>query len=334
MNKSILIFIIIFINHFSYGQKIKVKYNENTHESYFVNSEGQPLSKQEFSKVYRLNLSHQNIRVLPKEIIKFDNLRSLNLSHNQLTTLPPKLWELYRLYDLDLSYNQLMELPEEGDWWRFRDFESLNLSHNNLKSLPKNLWELYDLKRLDLSHNQLDSIPTEIFKLIELEELDISHNQLPKILPYLKELPKMEKLNFEGNPLQEELSEADKKLTFAHLAKTEKFQPEEGMINLGKIDKSKKLVLKLGQKLYYQDYESGSKLDYVLFEIEDYDIIEQVAYHKAYSKPQIHRPGYTGTTGGKATTVFEAKKVGKTKLIIKVVFRGTYKQTIKAIVKP
>lgn len=334
MNKSILILLATLIANFTYAQKVQVKYNENTRKSYFVNAEGKPLSKEDFATIWRLDLSRQNIKVLPKEITDFDNLRLLNLSHNQLTTLPSELGKLVGLNVLNLSYNKFEELSEQVKWYRFRDFESLDLSHNRLKSLPKNLWELYDLVSLDLSHNQLDSIPTEIFKFIELKNLNISHNKLSKILPYLKEMPKMETLNFEGNPLDEELSEEDKKITFAYLAKKEKFVPEENMVKLEPHSQTK-IVLKLGQKMYFQEYESASLVGGNTFlEFKESGIVEKILYHKEYDHPQIHRSGYTGTTGGTATTVYEAKKVGKTKLIVKYSFANqTHKYPIRIIVK-
>jgi Leucine-rich repeat (LRR) protein len=70
----------------------------------------------------RLDLSYENLTVLPEYIGQLTQLQYLNLSQNRLTQLPESLGQLIQLQYLNLSYNHLTELPA---------------SLRNLKSLKK-----------------------------------------------------------------------------------------------------------------------------------------------------------------------------------------------------
>ena len=58
-------------------------------------------------KVYRLNLSSQNLASLPKEIGELKNLQIFYCSDNQLTSLPKEIGELKNLQVLYCNLNQL-----------------------------------------------------------------------------------------------------------------------------------------------------------------------------------------------------------------------------------
>ncbi len=110
--------------------------------------------------VTRLNLSGEQLKVLPPEIGKLSGLTRLDLVGNRLAVLPPEIGELSRLTTLYLSDNQLTALPPEiGQLSRL---EGLNLSDNQLAALPLELGRLTMLEFLDLDGNPLTSPPPEV----------------------------------------------------------------------------------------------------------------------------------------------------------------------------
>ena len=60
-----------------------------------------------------LNLSSENIMVLPDNLGDLEDLVYLNLDFNQLTTVPESVCDLINLEELHLSDNTLIYLPED-----------------------------------------------------------------------------------------------------------------------------------------------------------------------------------------------------------------------------
>jgi len=102
----------------------------------------------ELYKETRLNLSNNQIKILPPEIDKLSNLRILNLDNNQITTLPPEIDKLSNLQELYLYNNQITILPPE-------------------------IGNLSQLQKLYLHNNQITMLPPEIGKLSNLQELRV-----------------------------------------------------------------------------------------------------------------------------------------------------------------
>lgn len=60
-----------------------------------------------FQWLTQLDLSHNSLQSLPRELCLLPQMISLNLSHNQLSTLPSEIGALLLLQRLDVSNNQL-----------------------------------------------------------------------------------------------------------------------------------------------------------------------------------------------------------------------------------
>lgn len=72
-------------------------------------------------------LSYNALGTVPKELTLLTSLRSLNLSHNNLNVIPVELFKnLVGLQYVDLSSNTLQILPEID----LPELESFNISHN------------------------------------------------------------------------------------------------------------------------------------------------------------------------------------------------------------
>ncbi|EPG84205.1 leucine-rich repeat domain-containing protein [Leptospira santarosai] len=119
----------------------------------------------------------------PKEV------RILDLSENQLTILPKEIGKLQKLQLLDLSRNRLITLPKEIE--RLQNLLSLDLNENQLTTLPKEIGKLQKLQELGLSGNRLITLPKEIGQLKNLRWLSLKNNtalipqknKIQKLLP-------------------------------------------------------------------------------------------------------------------------------------------------------
>lgn len=92
---------------------------------------------------------------LNKEFIKCreENLKTLNLSKNNITIIPPNIKECHSLVELYLYGNKIAILPPEIG--HLTQLQTLALNENSLNSLPDTLQNLRHLKVLDLRHNKL-----------------------------------------------------------------------------------------------------------------------------------------------------------------------------------
>ena len=155
-------------------------------------------------KVYRLDLSDQNLSKFVVFLQKFSNLEYLSLKNDHLRTLPKEIFELQKLKILDISSNDFETLS--NDFIKFKNLEELYLNNeknlnvpqtlnllsklpklkalhlegDNLRKLPENIVKLKNLKSLYLNDNLFKEVPTQIRGLDHLQYLDLNNNQIPK----------------------------------------------------------------------------------------------------------------------------------------------------------
>ena len=150
-----------------------------------------------------LDLSDNELTVLPLEIGQLSNLTELDLSYNQLTALPPTIAQLTNLLVLNLSGNQLTGLPSEIS--QLTHLKKLMLGDvfggNQFISLPPAISQLNNLTVLGLGGNQLTVLPPTIEQLNHLTMLDIRWNQLTTLPPEIGHLALLRELYLDGNPL-------------------------------------------------------------------------------------------------------------------------------------
>ena len=58
-----------------------------------------------------LDLHHNNLKELPKNIFQLPNLNTANFNHNEISTLPFEMWFAPALKNLFLEHNKLKDLP-------------------------------------------------------------------------------------------------------------------------------------------------------------------------------------------------------------------------------
>jgi len=134
-------------------------------------------------EVIRLDLSYQDLKVLPSSIGQLTKLKRLKLSHNQLKKLPEELFLLEDLRRLHLDDNQLKKLPTE--FYGFAKLKKLYLQNNKLKDVSNDVGQLKMLRRLELSGNNLSTMPDSISVLPELKYLNFDKNLFDNLSAHL-----------------------------------------------------------------------------------------------------------------------------------------------------
>lgn len=116
--------------------------------------------------------NNNNLKSLPPEISRLDNLQFLYLRYCQLAALPEQIGDLKELQYLDLSNNNLTYLPRrieelkgQKTYWSFKN--------------PINPYEIGALLELDLSYNELNTLPLQLGALQNLQKLNLSGNPFP-----------------------------------------------------------------------------------------------------------------------------------------------------------
>ncbi len=151
------------------------------------------------NQIIRLSLYGCNLKKLPLEITKLQDLTELNLDRNQLTNLPSEIAKLQNLTKLKLSWNKLTNLPPEIG--KLQNLTELFLDGNRLTNLPPEIAKLQNLTRIWLHHNQITNLSPEIAKLQNLTKLSLHNNKLTNLPPEIAKLQNLTKLNLNYNQL-------------------------------------------------------------------------------------------------------------------------------------
>lgn len=132
-----------------------------------------------FSALKNLNLIHNQIAIVPKDIQSLSNLQDLFLDSNSIRVLPDELCELHSLHVLGLSCNLLVSLP--ASFSKLNNLHRLELHHNHFKVFPSVLCspELQRVSSLSLDNNRIQVIPESAKNLISnLSSFTIFNNPL------------------------------------------------------------------------------------------------------------------------------------------------------------
>ncbi len=179
------------------------------------------LQSGELAGIQRLQL-RCGLSEFPREIFELaDSLEILDLSGNQLIVLPDDLPRLHKLRVIFCSDNPFTELPEvlgQCTQLSMVGFKANRIAHvspkalppqlrwliltdNMLTTLPAEIGQCTHMQKLMLAGNQLRTLPPELANCTHLELLRISANQLTELPDALLQLPRLTWLAFAGNPL-------------------------------------------------------------------------------------------------------------------------------------
>lgn len=122
-----------------------------------------------------------NLRVIPKEIFKLENLEYLDLSINLIKNIPDDISKLHNLRDLSICYNLLDNVNPSIS--KLENLEKLWFLDNRIKVIPNELCDLKSLVEINITGNPIKNLPTCIPKMKLLENFyfgtfgDSIHNQ-------------------------------------------------------------------------------------------------------------------------------------------------------------
>eukprot|EP00469_Lotharella_globosa_P015677 CAMPEP_0167826960 /NCGR_PEP_ID=MMETSP0112_2-20121227/10385_1 /TAXON_ID=91324 /ORGANISM="Lotharella globosa, Strain CCCM811" /LENGTH=432 /DNA_ID=CAMNT_0007729583 /DNA_START=27 /DNA_END=1322 /DNA_ORIENTATION=- len=136
-------------------------------------------------------ISGSGLRAVPPSILFCGEwLQHLDLSHNRLESIPRDVARLNRLKWLNLSVNYLSSLPEGLD--RLSELEDLNLDANNFVEVPLPVTRLPRLKSLSVRFNCIRKVPPELARLAHvLETLRMDGNHPSLLAQFVKMCPAM-----------------------------------------------------------------------------------------------------------------------------------------------
>ena len=158
-------------------------------------------------KVFRLNLSNQDITISSEQWSSFINLEYLNLNGDHLKELPIAITKIKTLKTLDLSGNDFTSLPD--DFSNLINLEEIYLNDEKNMNLPKTLSilsTLPKLKSLHLENDNLSVLPSELQSFKNLESLYLNKNKFKEI-PNLDALDHLKYLDLKDNNIKPEVQE-------------------------------------------------------------------------------------------------------------------------------
>lgn len=114
----------------------------------------------EWKTLQILNLSGNNIEIIPKEIKNLKALKKLYLNKNKIKSIPKEIRELKQLIEFEIKNNSIEEIPIIfGD---LSNLEVVDVSNNFIKTLPGSMYFLNKLTKLNVQGNPIKDPPIHI----------------------------------------------------------------------------------------------------------------------------------------------------------------------------
>ena len=136
--------------------------------------------------ITKIDLSNNDLSVVPLVVFKLPSLKQLNLADNLLTELPlSEQRDRHSTSSLPNDLNKQSEAEftstdygEKTSEWNCPALEDVELQGNQLTSLPLVLFQLPVLKTLNACWNQIDHLPFEMWIAPSLKNLLLKKNKL------------------------------------------------------------------------------------------------------------------------------------------------------------
>jgi Leucine-rich repeat (LRR) protein len=148
-----------------------------------------------------LDLSGLKLAELPAEIKEFENLITLDLSFNQLEIIPEWLGSMTSLKNLDFSLNEKLK-SLHGSLKHLCNLETLNFYGLPIRKIPKEVQNLKRLKVLSIGENSLNlPYPEWLSELSCLEELHLG-SSTSEILEGIGNLKNLKQLKLSDDKIK------------------------------------------------------------------------------------------------------------------------------------
>lgn len=173
-----------------------------------------------------LDLSDQNLKKLPNDILKLSNLEELSIGYNpdldiesafellaqleklvfldvqnsELKVIPDNISNLKSLEVLWLDDNLIEEFPEAIK--KMKNLKELKLFSNKISQVSFKTGDLPNLEVIDLCYNEFILFPVELAVLPNLKQIIIWYNYIEFISEGIDQFKKLEEINLENNRLR------------------------------------------------------------------------------------------------------------------------------------
>lgn len=153
-------------------------------------------------KVYKLDLSNQNLREVPKAIKQFVNLQELKLSDNKIISINGAFDGLKNIEFVELSGNWIQNI----NFMVFEDSKhrlaEIYIRENQLKKIDSSINILTRLELLNAGGNKIENIDDDI-KLPYLVSVYLDNNLISGDLSFLSASKSLRRLNLNNNRFSE-----------------------------------------------------------------------------------------------------------------------------------
>lgn len=184
---------------------ICAKKNSNLTSLYLSNNKIDSINEcfcYSFSNVKYINLSYNNIIIIPKYIELLSNLEYLNCSYcKELSYISKSIFKLKKLKKLLLSdCSSLIYTPYSNkNYHQLHKLTNFSLNNTYIHFIKYIYNWGYNIQYLDLSSTVIYNLPFDILRLKHLRELDLSYCYNLKKLPYkIHRLKKLSYLKIDG----------------------------------------------------------------------------------------------------------------------------------------
>lgn len=158
-------------------------------------------SVKQLTNLVALDLSANNLTLVPEDLAELKSLKSLSISSNLLAGNPIYPWErLTSLASIDLSRNKISVYPTGLQ--QLYQLKYLNISANQIVELPPLDHNIYELQVFAAGNNLFSKLPANISSYSNLEVLNANFCRLNELPTDLGSLKKLRILNLEGNKLK------------------------------------------------------------------------------------------------------------------------------------
>ncbi len=175
--------------------------------------------------VKSLDLSDQQLKQLPTDIVKLTTLEKIDIGSNpdldlvqtfevlkqipslkiiwltdgKIKAIPNNISQLKKLEELWLDNNELTSFPEPVK--QLDNLKYLRLFSNKIKKVNFKKGQLPNLIYIDLCYNEFETFPVELSALPNLKRIIIWYNSISEIPKKIKRLKQIEEINLESNNL-------------------------------------------------------------------------------------------------------------------------------------
>lgn len=132
-------------------------------------------------KLYTLDLSENDLTVVPEQVSKLKQIKKLNICHNHIKVVPDFIGELVELQEVNFEYNEITTIS--NGFGKLKKITSVNFTSNKIEIIPDAFFKCTSLKKVIFEKNYLKKFPKGIPRLKYLTNLNLKNNQINDEIP-------------------------------------------------------------------------------------------------------------------------------------------------------